>query len=183
MPVYHQEPENDSAENITRRPYQSFACGLLHFGPVALYSSQIYMDEDIAKLADEDFDIRNFHASAWKDKDSLHDDLVEQLNLPNYYGRNLHALDDCLRDIPIPDSGGLALAFRDYDQFFAYSPGQARGILDVLTSGSRLLQCFGKTLLVMIHTNDADFDRKLGPLGAISAQWNSRQFLRKDRED
>lgn len=34
-----------------------------------------------------------------KDKEMLHDILADTLNLPDWYGRNLDALHDCLTDI------------------------------------------------------------------------------------
>lgn len=34
-------------------------------------------------------------------KEELHDYLKEQLNLPDYYGRNLDALYDCLMEMPL----------------------------------------------------------------------------------
>lgn len=50
------------------------------------------------------------------DKDCLHDVLAQQLNLSDYYGRNLDALHDCLtaiKDVELvligwPDEGYLA---------------------------------------------------------------------------
>lgn len=51
-----------------------------------------------------------------KDKELLHDVLAQQLELPEYYGRNLDALHDCLtqlQDVELvligwPDEGYLA---------------------------------------------------------------------------
>ena len=49
--------------------------------------------------------------------------LVLALSFPDYYGRNLNAFDDCMRDVVTqdfgwaPDTTGLALAFTGYDAF------------------------------------------------------------------
>lgn len=179
MPIYHQEPENDSADAVRRRPYQSFGCALLHLGPLALYSNAQFLEEDLGKLAAESFDIRTLHASTWKDGDSPHADLQSCLGLPDHYGKNLNALSDCMHDLVISDDGGMAIVIRDYDKFTTHSPDFAKGILDVLVSGARFLQMFGKTLLILVHTNDVD--ASYGPLGATHAHWNPREFVRADR--
>jgi hypothetical protein len=36
MPIYHPEPGDAAPETVRRQSYHSFACGILHFGPVAL---------------------------------------------------------------------------------------------------------------------------------------------------
>ena len=154
---------------------------MLHFGPVALYRNTTFLGEDIAKLESEGFDMRTLDASRWDEVVALHNDLKTTLELPDYYGENLNALSDCMQDLVIPDDGGMAIVIRDYDAFSNRFADYALGFLDVLTRGSRFLQIFGKTLLVIVHTNDANasFER----LGATSAVWNSREFVRKNRGD
>lgn len=38
--------------------------------------------------------------SDYPDMAAFHDDITEKLALPAYYGRNLDALNDCMREIP-----------------------------------------------------------------------------------
>ena len=179
MPIYHQEPENDSPEVVQRRPYQSFGCFLLHFGPIVLYCSKYVLEDDIRKLVAEAFDIRRLDAAKWGVGVDPHADLQGALGLPAYYGKNLNALRDCMQDLIITDDGGMAVILADFDDFARRERDFARGILDAFAYGSRFLQVFGKTLLVMVHTKNPDVD--FGELGAVTAWWNEKEFVRADR--
>lgn len=180
MPIYHLEPGLVASENVRRRSYQSFACELLHFGPIALYCSRNVLDEDVQKLQAEGFDVRRMHAGRWGLVVTEHDDLQATLGLPDYYGKNLDALRDCLcGDLGIADDGGMAIVLDDFDDYTRRRPDVAQGMLDVFASSSRLLQVFAQTLLVLVHTKDPEID--FGPLGAVSAWWNSKEFVRASR--
>ncbi len=152
---------------------------MLHTGPIALYCSNEVLEDDINKLIAEAFDVRRLDASKWRVESNAHDDLKRVLQLPAYYGGNLDALDDCMQDLVIPDEGGMAIVLAEYDDFARRDERLARGILDVLARGSRLLQVFGKTLVALVHTRDPDV--KFGELGAITAWWNTGEFVRSNR--
>lgn len=179
MPIYQPEPENDSPSSVRRRPYQSFSCSLLHFGPIALYYRVEVMEQDLAKLASERFAIRQFNCSHWQSGEVAHQELKARLEFPEYYGMNLHALRDSLLEMPISDEGGLALVFRSYHTFTASHPDLAVGILDAVAATSRLNQIFGKSLLALVQTSDPSAD--YGKLGAVQACWNQAEFLREKR--
>ena len=179
MPIYHAEPGDDSPKAVGRQSYQSFACGLLHFGPVALYCSRRQLDADLQTLVAEGFDVRRMQAGRWGADVSAHDDLKATLEFPEFYGGNLNAMSDCLRDVKISDEGGLAVVLEDFDDFAKRAPDFARGVLDVFAHGSRLLQIFAKTLIILVHTKDPDSD--FGPLGAVTAWWNLKEFVRSNR--
>lgn len=179
MPIYHQEPANDSAQTVKRQPYQSFACSLLHFGPIALYCNKQVLENDISKLVSEQFDIRRLHAANWSSSASFHEEIQKTLEFAAHYGKNLNALRDCLSDLNIADNGGMSIVLTDFDDFFADDPDFAVGILDAFANASRLLQIFGKTLLVMVHTKNPDIN--FGSLGTITAWWNRQEFARHKR--
>lgn len=46
----------------------------------------------------------------------LHEYLKDKLDFPDYYGRNLDALYDCLTEICEPTAIGLYFAYTDYDE-------------------------------------------------------------------
>jgi hypothetical protein len=64
MPIYHQQPDNDSPDPVRRRPYQSFGCSMLHIGPIAVYCSDEILEGDIEKLAAEAFDVQRLKLSS-----------------------------------------------------------------------------------------------------------------------
>ena len=49
-------------------------------------------------------------------KEQLHEYLQEKLEFPDYYGRNLDALYECLTDICEPTAIGLFFSYTDYDE-------------------------------------------------------------------
>ncbi len=73
----------------------------------------------------------------------------------------------------------MAVVLEDFDDFAKRAPDFARGVLDVFAHGSRLLQIFAKTMIILVHTKDPDSD--FGPLGAVKAWWNPREFVRSVR--
>src|SRR5688572_18658761 len=103
MPIYHPEPGDDAPKFVERRSYQSLACRLLLSGPVALYCSRTRLDADLEELRTEQFDVRRMNAGGWSSKAAAHEDLETALGLPDYYGRNLDALNDCMGDLEISD--------------------------------------------------------------------------------
>jgi RNAse (barnase) inhibitor barstar len=179
MPIYHKEPENDSAATIKRQPYQSFSCSLLHCGPIALYYNKQILENDINKLVSEQFDIRRLNASIWRSDTSVHEAIQNTLGFPSYYGKNLNALRDCLSDLDIADNGGMSIVLTDFDDFSDYNQDFAECMLDIFARSSHRLQIFGKTLIVMVHTKDPD--ASFGNLGAITAWWNTQEFQRNKR--
>src|SRR5262249_43533993 len=117
MPIYHQQPLNDSPDLVERRPYQSFGCSMLHLGPIALYCRKEILEDEVQKLVAEVFDVRRLDASRWGVGGDAHEDMKRVLQLPSYYGRNLNALDECIHEVTIPDEGGMAIVLSEYDDF------------------------------------------------------------------
>jgi RNAse (barnase) inhibitor barstar len=181
MPVYHSDPGDGASETLRRAPYRSFALSILHNGPVALYRSSAILEQDLEELEGEGFVTVRLGAQRWaRDASVLHDDLTTNLQLPDYYGGTLDALRDCLRStdwLEIPDDGGVVVVIENAEAVRAdwLSP-----VVDVFADASRLLQVFGRTLLVFVQGNDPELG--LGRLGGLPAAWNRREFLRSARE-
>jgi RNAse (barnase) inhibitor barstar len=115
----------------------------------------------------------------------MHDSLKDALSFPSYYGRNLNALNDCMcEDLQVPDAGGLALVLRHY----ANGPGAvldskgmsgAEIVLDIFARASRYYMLTGRRLITLAQSDDptVHFDY----LDGVSATWNWREWLNKDR--
>ncbi len=65
-------------------------------------------------------------------RDELHDALARQLALPEWYGRNLDALFDCLTDIREPSD----LVLRHREELFAHLGVYANVLQNVLEEAS-----------------------------------------------
>jgi hypothetical protein len=98
-----------------------------------------------------------------------------------YYGRNLDALNDCLRDVATfdygsdPDSTGTVVAFRHYDQIVSMDSDRAQAVLDIFTDRARDGLLIGHRMMVLVQSDDPDLS--FGPLGAQHASWNQREWM------
>jgi RNAse (barnase) inhibitor barstar len=127
-----------------------------------------------------------FDANAWKSEEQMHDALKSTLSFPDYYGKNLNALDECMcEDIAIPDDGGLVIVLRRYDefakevQFYASECTFAEVVLHVLGKAVRYHMLFGRRLLILVQSGDPRV--RFENLAAVAAQWNPREWLAKNR--
>src|SRR5438046_10079897 len=98
----------DNPDEWQRLDYRIFQNGW-----TSLYWQQNVLDTDIEWFRKEDFKIVDFDCSFWTDINNIHQDLKTKLNFPDYYGKNLDALNDCLSDLDISDRGFL-IVFRHF---------------------------------------------------------------------
>jgi RNAse (barnase) inhibitor barstar len=155
---------------------------LLQDGPVNLYWRRSYLDEDTAWLRANGYRTERFDTSAWTDENVMHDDLKTRLGFPDYYGKNLNALDDVLSDpdeFDMPAEGGLVLVFLGYDAFDCRLPDVADAVLDVITDASRVQLLFGKRLIALVQSDDPRIAYR--SLGGRPAYWNHREFFDSSR--
>jgi RNAse (barnase) inhibitor barstar len=108
----------------------------------------------------------------------VHDSLEKNLSFPSYYGRNFHALLDCLRDLNVPVEGGVAIVFRAFD-VYSSSSNDARMILDIFGRASRYFLLTGRRFLVLVQSDDPLMHYE--GLACVSTIWNRREWLNKDR--
>ncbi|MGA7313309.1 MAG: barstar family protein [Silvibacterium sp.] len=104
---------------------QGLDWAILRDGGVCLYWRQEILADEVNWLKSKGYKIISFEAaewqsaSEWKSERRMHESLKAQLSFPDYYGKNLNALDECvLDDLVVPDSGGLAPVLNHYDRFF-----------------------------------------------------------------
>lgn len=160
---------------------------ILRDGGVALYWRRELLDEDLDWFREQGYEIFSFDCTRWTSSEEMHADFQRTLLFPEYYGGNLDALNDCLTDLPVPDASGTALVLRQFDAYLkgagsravATERSVAEIVLDVFTCASRYFLLTGRRFLTLVQTDDphSHFDS----LGCISAQWNSREWLNKNR--
>jgi hypothetical protein len=159
---------------------------LLQNGPIAMYHKRNLLSEDVSWLRDHRYEVYEFNCEGWTSETIVHDEFKRSLNFPDYYGHNLDALHDSLSDISIPQNGGVALVLYRYDSYVAVGGltaasrrSYAEVILDILAATSQVLLLTGRRFLVMIQSDDPRI--RFGKLACISATWNPREWLDKNR--
>jgi hypothetical protein len=95
------------------------------------------LDQTVGWLRSNAHDVVEFDAGSWASATDMYDDVALGLNFPDYFGRNLDALNDCLRDVASGDYGwqadaaGLVIVLRAFDAFAAVDRRTAQIMLDI----------------------------------------------------
>jgi hypothetical protein len=161
---------------------------ILRDGGIQLYWHREYLSEDSQWLAKHDYDVFEFECETWKSQDDMFSDFARVLRLPDYFGRNFDALDDCLADLPLSENRGGAIVLGRFDAYAAHAgsaqmPGfknAAEVVLDVIATASRFHLLNGNQLVALVQTNDPQL--RFGAIGRVSPQWNRREWLNANRQ-
>ncbi len=156
-------------------------------GGILIYRNLNYLEEDVQWLKDRKYRIHRFDCATWISEDAMHESLRDALSFPDYYGNNFDALDEVIADLDVPEDGGVALLFINYDAY-ANGPGsslagtgadQAKIVLDILSRTSHSFLLTGKRFLTIAQSNDPTMHYE--NLVGRAALWNWREWLHKDR--
>lgn len=158
--------------------WQRIDYALMQNGPMNLYYRNEILDSDIDSLKGLGYLIEIFDCSKWENNGLMYDAFAEQLKFPDYFGRNLAALNDCLCDLEMPEEGGRALVFKNYDQFAKIDGEIAQIVLDIIHSRSYSYLLTGHRLIGLVQSNDPSISFEVGSQGV---QWNHREWLKSSR--
>jgi RNAse (barnase) inhibitor barstar len=154
---------------------------LMRDSVVTLYWRESLFDGALAELGSLGYKVIALDAALSHDVDALLFAIGTALDFPDYYGRSLDAVNDCLGDVATydygsdPDSTGTVVSFRHYDQIVASSRQRAEAILDIFTDRARDGLLFGHRMMVLVQSDDPDLS--FGPLGAQRAGWNQQEQM------
>ena len=160
---------------------------VLRDGSVSLYRNPLYLEEDLQWLRQRGYRIYRVDCTTWSSEAALHESLQGALAFPAYYGKNRNALWDCMSDLEIPEDGGVAIVLSCYD-VYANGPGSActpsgtkaaEALLDIFAGTSRYMLLTGRRLITLVQSADPSI--RFEKLGGVSAEWNRREWLNKDR--
>jgi RNAse (barnase) inhibitor barstar len=171
------DPEADLSQDLAFR--------LLINTSVTLFWRNSILDKTTQWLSSHSYQVTRLDASHWTTEEDLHQDIATALNFPDYYGRNLDALNDCMRDVVdhdygwSPQSTGLALVFTNYNAFATHCPNAAQIVLDIMADQSRSAALLGRRLMCLVQSNDPQIQFR--PVGAVPVSWNSSEWLDANR--
>lgn len=152
---------------------------------VTLFWRERLLDDALAELRAMGYKVVDLDASASADAQAFLVAIGVALDFPDFYGENLDALNDCLRDVATldygsdPDSTGTVVAFRHYDRIVSMDAKRAEAVLDIFTDRARDGLLIGHRMMVLVQSDDPDLS--FGPLGAQSAGWNQHESMNISR--
>jgi RNAse (barnase) inhibitor barstar len=165
MAIFENNPEE----------WQRLDWRILQNGWTNLYWQKNILDNDLDWLKNEKYYIVDFNCTNWTDTNRIHKDIKKLLDFPDYYGENLDALNDCLSDLEINETG-LVIVFRHFqivDKEIAHS------LLDIFARNSRLHNLFGKRLLTLVQVDNPNY--QIDPVGSSPVLWNGAEWLDSKR--
>ncbi|MFF3102451.1 barstar family protein [Viridibacillus arvi] len=151
---------------------------LIQNGSIILYWDTKILERNLKQLERDGFEIYSFDCALWNEE-NFHEELASTLNFPDYYGKNLDAFNDCLSDI-VPKRTGIILTFKNYDIFTKRYPDIAYDILDIIQLNAWRNLIEGNVLMGFVQSNNGNFS--MPPVGGMSPEWNSDEWLDKNRE-
>jgi hypothetical protein len=152
---------------------------------VTLFWRTEVLDELVAGLVQGGYQIVRLDAGSWAKEIDFHRDIKAALDFPDYYGHNLDAFNDCMRDVASWDYGasrdatGTVLVFTGYDAFAGREPRSAQLILDLVAVAARRAMLYGHRLLCLVQSNDPNI--VFEPVGASPVLWNPAEWANHRR--
>jgi Barstar (barnase inhibitor) len=152
---------------------------------VTMFRRRSLLDDRITYLRSLSFHLVPVNAAEWQTPEAMHRDLAASLDFPSYYGHNMDAFNDCLRDIVEdgrgwpPSAAGFVLVFLGFDSFAARHPRDAWDLLDIIAKRARVALLFGRRVFCLVHSDDPDL--AFEPVGAMPVIWNDQEWLDANR--
>jgi hypothetical protein len=154
--------------------------------PVTLYWRQELLQQAISWLDLNGYQVVRLDVSSCEHEPDLHAVIAAGLDFPDYYGRNLNAFNDCMRDVVAGRYGwasnvtGLVLVLVAYDTFARSRPQPAQAVLDIIAAQSRNALLFGRRLICLVQSRDPQISFE--PVGALPVVWNDAEWLNSRRQ-
>lgn len=160
---------------------------LVQNGFVTMFWDQGVLAASLSWLADHGYQVAEIDVASCQDTETLLDRFAETMNFPDYFGRNLMALNDCMSDVARGDYGadldpkatGLVLVLRRYDAFATRECRDAHAILDIFAGQARIGALFGHRMMCLVQSDDPHLT--FPSVGATTVGWNPAEWLTSKR--
>lgn len=159
---------------------------LVHNTFVTMFWRSALLDDTVGWLRSHSYQVVEFDAGSWSSDADMFDDVALALNFPDYFGRNLDALNDCMSDVASGDYGwdatsntGLVIVLRAFDAFTAVDRRTAQYLLDIIAAQARCAILIGHRILCLVQSNDPRLSFE--PVGAVPVMWNDAEWLDSKR--
>ncbi|MEV6897637.1 barstar family protein [Amycolatopsis sp. NPDC051372] len=152
---------------------------------VTLFWDPAILTSTIAWLGEHGYRTVEIDAARWTREADLHRDIAAALDFPDHYGKNLDALNDCLRDVASGDYGadlgatGFVLVLRHYDKFATAQARASHALLDIYADQARGALLIGHRMMCLVQSDDPRLS--FPTVGALSVTWNDAEWLDSKR--
>lgn len=171
-----------SVFNKTQNNSSKLDWRLLMNGSIALYHSDSILKQDMDRLKAYGYQLAVIDFSIIDTEEMFHELIKEKLVFPEYYGGNLAAFSDCLLyDLEIPETGGIAIVFTNFDKFYENNWDFAQELLERLDLNARRRMLYGERFVTLIQIND----RKtvIEKVGSHNIVWNLKESTHRDKSE
>jgi RNAse (barnase) inhibitor barstar len=152
---------------------------------ITMYWRSSLLGETVDWLRSQSYAVVEFNAGSWTSAAGMLDDLAERLQFPAYFGRNLDALNDCMRDVAYHEYGwaadatGLVIVLRSFDAFVAADRRTAQIVLNIFADQARSAILVGNRLICLVQSNNPQLS--FDPVGAMLVMWNDAELVNSSR--
>ena len=153
---------------------------LLQNGCVVLYHNPFLLETHSGLLVRQGWQFKEISVANTGTEDEFYDQVSLALDFPSYFGRNLDAFRDCVRDIAFPANGHLALGLTRFDLIAMHNNKFAHVVLDICAEAERSWLMEGKRVLFLVQSSDPDLT--FPPIGATKADWNFEEWFDSKRK-
>lgn len=172
------DPEDETTHLVDYR--------LVHNTFVTMFWRSSVLDETIDWLRSRAYRVVEFDAGSWFSDAVMYDDVALALGFPDYFGRNLDALNECMSDVASGDYGwdgdadtGLVIVLRAFDAFAVVDRRTAQLMLDIFADQARRALLIGHRVICLVQSNDPRL--AFEPVGAMPVMWNDAQWIQSKR--
>lgn len=152
---------------------------LLQNGCVVLYHSPFLMEEHSGLLVRSGWEFKDVYVGEKGTADEFYDQFSMALAFPDYFGRNLDALRDCLSDIRFNPARKLAMGLTRFDLLADQDATFAHAVLDIFAEVERHCLMQGGRVLFLVQSSNPDI--RFPCVGATSVLWNFEECFDSKR--
>ena len=152
---------------------------------VTMFWRSSLLGETVGWLRSHGYEVAEFDAGSWASAGDMLDHLAERLQFPGYFGRNLDALNDCMRDVASreygwpADAAGLVIVLGAFDAFAAADRRTAQIMLNIIADQARSAILIGNRIICLVQSDDPQLSFE--PVGAVPVLWNDAEWLDSSR--
>lgn len=155
-------------------------CRLLQNGCVVLYHNPFLMEEHSSLLVRSGWQFKEIYVGELGTADEFFSQVAMTFEFPEYFGRNLNALRDCLSEIGFGKARRLAVSLTRFDLVVKQDAAFAHAVLDIFAEVERHCLMEGGRILFLVQSSNPDV--RFPPVGATPVLWNFEEWLDSKRK-